>query len=105
MDIIKGTTPSFIVDFTGIDDIRLADVIGVTLTMKHHGEKSDLSTGVNIDVTNKLISYHFSQEQTFDLIVGRPVELQMDVKTSDGEVYRVADVECDVKPTLRSGVM
>ena len=102
-DLIRGTTPSYIVDFTdsGVD---VADITKATLTAKYRCVKTDLSDGLVLDPVENIIRYHFSQAETLAYHAGERVYLEMDV-VSDGERYRASEKVLTVKNTLKDEVI
>lgn len=118
--IIRGTTPSFIVDFSEVLPLLSADypedvpslsiITQVSLILIQRGIKKDLSEGLIYDNINNTISYHFTQEETFDMQPTRKgcecknkVELQMDIYVSE-EAYRVVDRAYEVEDSHRTKV-
>ena len=83
-DLIRGTTPSYIVDFTdsGVD---VADITKATLTAKYRCVKTDLSDGLVLDPVENVIRYHFTQAETLAYHAGEKVYLEMDVVSDGGQ--------------------
>lgn len=101
--LIRGTTPSYIVDFTdsGVD---VADITKATLTAKYRGVKRDLSDGLVYNTVENTIYYHFSQAETLAYRADEQVYMEMDVVV-DGERSRAAENLLDVKNTLKDEVI
>ena len=60
-DLIRGTTPSFILDFSGTD-ISVSEISRAVLTITHKGKRRFIFLNdLDVDIKNKTISYHFSQ--------------------------------------------
>ena len=57
-DLIRGTTPSYIVDFTD-SGVNVEDITKATLTAKYRCVKTDLSDGLVLDPVENVIRYHF----------------------------------------------
>lgn len=103
--IIRGTTPSFIVDFSEllpftptlsvIEQVSLIQIQGRTI--------KDLSEGLIYDNIEKTISYHFSQEETFEMKRAAMIHFQMDIWVA-GEAYRVVDRLYEVEDSHRTKV-
>lgn len=123
--IIRGTTPSFIVDFSEAlaelsadfpDGIPSLSVITKASLLQTQGfTTKDLSDGLIFDATQNIISYHFTQDETFamkptlrpcwDLKSINRLNLQMDIWIGDDEeAYRVVDVFYEVEDSRRKKV-
>ena len=102
-NIIRGTTPTYIVDFTdsGVD---VEDIEKAVLTAKYRGVKTDLSDGLVYDTAENTIYYHFSQAETLAYHAGEKVYMEMDV-VIDGERSRANEKLLDVKNTLKDEVI
>lgn len=102
-NIIRGTTPSLILDFADRTEFTVDDIDELTLTISRrtgtekHGLEDMIRDG------DKLI-YHFTQEQTFALTAREKVYFQCDVLVGT-EVYRVLDGRSEVEDTKRTEVM
>lgn len=60
-ELIRGTTPSFILDFSDTG-ISVSEISRAVLTITHRGRKKFLFLNdLDVDVKNKTISYHFTQ--------------------------------------------
>ena len=102
-DLIRGTTPSYIVDFTD-SGVNVADIAKATLTAKYRCVKTDLSDGLVLDPVENVIRYHFSQAETLAYQAGEKVYMEMDV-VIDGERSRASERLLDVKNTLKDEVI
>lgn len=102
--IIRGTTPSYILDFSGIDDFGVEDLTSISMILTQRGIKKDLSERCVVDAENSCIYYHFSEEDTFALVFGFPVTIETTVVVS-GEVIRVGLSCYEVEKTLRNANM
>lgn len=101
--IIRGTTPTYIVEFEG-SGVNVEDITKATLTVEYRGHKRDLSDGLVYDTVKNTIYYHFSQAETLAYRAGEQVYMEMDVVV-DGERSRVAENLLDVKNTLKDEVI
>lgn len=102
-NIIRGTTPSLILDFADITEFTVDDIDELTLTISRRTvtEKHGLNDMVRDG--DKLI-YHFTQEQTFAFTAREKIYFQCDVLVGT-EVYRVLDGRSEVEDTKRTEVM
>ena len=101
--IIRGTTPTYIVEFEG-SGVDVEDIEKAVLTVKYRGVKTDLSDGLVYDTAENTIYYHFSQAETLAYRAGEKVYLEMDV-VIDGERSRASERILDVKNTLKDEVI
>ena len=102
-NIIRGTTPTYIVEFDG-SGVNVEDIEKAVLTAKYRGVKTDLSDGLVYDTAENTIYYHFSQAETLAYRADEKVYLEMDV-VSDGERYRASEKVLTVKNTLKDEVI
>lgn len=88
--LVRGTTPSLIVDFSEITDFTVSDITSVALTIKSRTgiEEYDLA---DMTVTDDTLSYHWTQEQTLAYRYGDVLRLDMHV-VANGERYKVYGV-------------
>ena len=93
--IVRGTTPSLIVDFSGITDFAIADISVVSLIIKRRIEKIELGLA-DFAISDNTLIYHFSQEQTLAFNNGEILTLDMHV-VANGERYKVNGVPDKVK--------
>lgn len=101
--IIKGTTPSILLDFTDFE-LDVFDISKIIMNIKHGEKVWDVSEQIEFNRGEKQAVLHFSQSQTFALSDKNTIYAEVDVLINDGEVYRVAEGEYDVKSTLRKEV-
>lgn len=58
--IIRGTTPTLILDFTGLE-FSVQDIEEAILTIKYHGYKEVYSLlDMNIDIIDNTLSFHWT---------------------------------------------
>ena len=101
--IIKGTTPTILLDFTGFE-LDIYDVTKIIMTIKHGDKVWDASGQIEFNRGERQATLHFTQQQTFALSENHTIYVEVDVLMANGEVLRVAEGEYDVKPTLRKEV-
>lgn len=85
--IVRGTTPSLIVDLSDIADFSVSDISAVSLIIKRRTEKIELSLE-DFAVSENTLSYHFTQEQTLAFNNGEILTLDMHI-VANGERYKV----------------
>ena len=102
-NIIRGTTPTLIVDFTGVLDV--STITDAVLTIRTRaGVTEKMLTDLTVDTEHKTVSYHFSQAETLALTANDNVRFQMDVVAS-GERYRCLTDSAKVADTQYSEVL
>ena len=101
--IVKGTTPTILLDFTDFE-LDVFDIDKIIMNIKHGGKVKDVSDQLDFNRGEKQATLHFTQEQTFALSDKLTIYIEVDVLMNDGEVHRVAEGEYDIKPTLRKEV-
>ena len=68
--IVRGTTPSLIIEFSGvteIPDFSVEDISAASLVIKRRTERLELGLA-DMSVEDNKLSYHFTQEQTLAFI-------------------------------------
>ena len=85
--IVRGTTPSLIVDLSDIADFSVADISAVSLVIKRRTEKIELSLSDMI-ISGDTLSYHWTQEETLAFTAGESLSLDMHI-VANGERYKV----------------
>lgn len=98
MELTRGETPTYIVDFSTCE-IGTTDVSRAVLVAKQFGTERDLTNGIVIDTERNTISYHFSQEETLSFVTGK-LRLQLDVVTNDEERNVASRNEIRIVDTL-----
>lgn len=91
--IVRGTTPSLIIDFsevTEIPDFNVEDISSAALVIKRRTERQELSLA-DMSVEGDTLSYHFTQEQTLAFTAGEVITLDMHIVVN-GERYKVYGV-------------
>ena len=91
--IVRGTTPSLIIDFSGvteIPDFSVEDISAASLVIKRRTERLELGLA-DMSVEDNTLSYHFTQEQTLAFTAGELINLDMHIVVN-GERYKVYGV-------------
>lgn len=85
--IVRGTTPSLIVDFSDITDFAVSNITSVAFTIRSRTAIEELGLS-DFTVTGDTLSYHWTQEQTLAYKSGDILKLDMHV-VANGERYKV----------------
>lgn len=88
--IVRGTTPSLIVDFSSIAEFRVSDIEEAALTFRRKAQLDTYSLS-DLDVSETSLAYHWSQEQTLDMTAGERIEVDLHIRVN-GERYKVRGV-------------
>ncbi len=88
--IVRGTTPSLIVDFSDITDCTVADITSVAFTIRSRTAIEEFGLS-DMTITGDIMSYHWTQEQTLAYRYGDVLRLDMHV-VANGERYKVYGV-------------
>ena len=88
--IVRGTTPSLVVDFSGITEFTVADIEKVALTVKQR-TKTDTYTLDDMEVGDNSLTYHWGQEETLDMRKGDTIHIDMHVLVN-GERYKILGI-------------
>ena len=91
--IVRGTTPSLIIDFSGvteIPDFNVEDISAASLVIKRRTQRLELGLA-DMSVEDNKLSYHFTQEQTLAFTAGEIITLDMHIVVN-GERYKVYGV-------------
>lgn len=103
--IVRGTTPSLIVDFSGVDAFTVSDITAVALTVKQRS-KEDVYTLDDMEIGDSTLAYHWTQEETLAMKDGEAIKVDMHV-TANGERYKILGVPSTlrVETTLYNEVL
>ena len=85
--LVRGTTPSLIVDFSDITDFAVSDITSVAFTVKSRTAIEEFGLS-DLDITGNILTYHWTQEQTLAYKYGDVLRLDMHV-VANGERYKV----------------
>lgn len=85
--IVRGTTPSLIVDFSDITDFAVSDITSVAFTIRSRTAIEEFGLS-DITITGDILTYHWTQEQTLSYKYRDILKLDMHV-VANGERYKV----------------
>lgn len=88
--IVRGTTPSLIVDFSGVTAFTVSDITAVALTVKQR-TREDVYGLEDMEVGDSSLVYHWTQEETLAMKAGDSIKVDMHV-TANGERYKILGV-------------
>lgn len=93
--IVRGTTPSLIVDFSGVTAFTVSDITAVALTFKQR-TKTDTYTLDDMEIGESTLAYHWTQEETLAMKTGEIITVDMHV-TANGERYKILGVPSSLR--------
>lgn len=93
--IVRGTTPSLIVDLSEVADFSVGDISAISLVIKHRTGKIELGLD-DFAVLQNALSYHFTQAQTLAFTADEILTLDMHV-VANGERYKVYGIPNKIK--------
>lgn len=105
-NILQGTTPTLKIKVKPAD-LPLTNVADIELSFKQW-DTPVLVKGladVGIDTTNNYITYHFTEQETLNLLPRTDIEWQLRLKTIGGEVFGTVLSRFDVAELLSKEVM
>ena len=102
--IIRGTTPSLILDFTDEPDLSVDDVDILAFTIKRRTGREVLGLNDFVRDGEKLI-YQFTEEKTLSFTASERITFQCDVLANNGQRYRIFDGYTKVEETEYPEVM
>ena len=102
-NIIRGTTPSLVVDFADITDFTVADIDEIALTVKSRTQ-TNIYHLENVEISGNTLIYHWTQEQTLALRAGQRLTIQLDALV-DTERYRCVNERVEVVDTQYAEVL
>lgn len=93
--IVRGTTPSLIIDFSGITDFAVSEITEVALTVKQR-TRTDTYGLSDLVADESTLTYHWTQEQTLSMRAGERIIIDMHV-LANGERYKVRGIPEQIK--------
>lgn len=105
-NLIRGTTPGFEVDFSETTQIEFTQITDAVLTINADGENviTKFLADLEVNPTDKTISYFFTQEQSLALSVYDSVHIEMDILVN-GKRIRAATIDTGVDNTNYNEVL
>lgn len=85
--LVRGTTPSLIVDFSGITGFTVSDITSVAFTIRSRTVIEEFGLS-DLIISENTLTYHWTQEQTLAYKYGDILRLDMHV-VANGERYKV----------------
>lgn len=85
--ILQGTTPTLSVRIN-TEDLLVTDITALELTFRQLAKAPAIKhlSDVYLDVEANRIIYHFTEEETLALNYNKPLEWQLRIMTTDGEI-------------------
>lgn len=102
-NIIRGTTPSLVVDFADITDFTVQEIDEIALTVKSRTQ-TNIYHLENVEISGNTLIYHWTQEQTLALRAGERLTIQMDVLVGE-QRYRCVNERVEVVDTQYGEVL
>lgn len=93
--IVRGTTPSLIIDFSEITDFAVSEITEVALTVKQR-TRTDTYGLSDLIADESTLTYHWTQEQTLAMRAGECIGIDMHV-LANGERYKVRGIPEQIK--------
>ena len=93
--IIRGTTPSLVVDFSGITAFTVFDITAVALTVKQR-TKTDIYTLDDMEIGESTLAYHWTQQETLAMKAEEIITVDMHC-TAKGERYKILGVPSKIR--------
>lgn len=105
-NLIRGTTPGITVEFSETEEVEFSQITDAVLTVNAGGINRIIKflQDLEVDPTEKIISYFFSQEQSLALSVYDSVHIEMDIIVN-GKRLRVATIDTGVDNTNYNEVL
>ena len=102
-NIIRGTTPSLIVDFADITDFTVTDIDEIALTIKSR-TVTEIHKKNDVEINDNTLIYHWTQEQTLALRAGERLTIQLDALVGV-QRYRCVNERVEVVDTQYAEVL
>lgn len=105
-NLIRGTTPGIEFDFEEATVIEFSQIADAVLTINADGENviTKFLADLEVNPTDKTISYFFSQEQSLALSVYDSVHIEFDILVN-GKRLRAATIDTEVDNTNYNEVL
>lgn len=102
-NIIRGTTPSLIVDFADITDFTVQEIDEIALTVKSRTQ-TEIHKLADMEINGNTLIYHWTQEQTLALRAGERLTIQLDALVGE-QRYRCVNERVEVVDTQYGEVL
>jgi hypothetical protein len=102
-NIIRGTTPSLVLDFADITDFTVQDIDEIALTIKSR-TVTEIHKLADVEISVNTLIYHWTQEQTLALRAGERLTIQLDVLVGE-QRYRCVNERVEVVDTQYAEVL
>ena len=103
--ILQGTTPTLTITVNP-DDLLLSNITDLELTFQQMGDPIyKRQADCVIDYEANTISYHFTEEETFDLMPTRVLNWQLRLLMPDGNVIGTKIAQISASDLLSTEVM
>jgi hypothetical protein len=102
-NIIRGTTPSLIVDFADITDFTVSEIDEIALTIKSR-TVTEIHKLADMYISGNTLVYHWAQEKTLALRAGERLTIQLDALVG-AERYRCVNERVEVVDTQYGEVL
>ena len=102
-NIIRGTTPSLIVDFADITDFTVTEIDEIALTIRSR-TATEIHKLEDVEISGNTLIYHWTQEQTLALRAGERLTIQLDALVG-AERYRCVNERVEVVDTQYGEVL
>ena len=102
-NIIRGTTPSLVVDFADITDFTVQDIDEIALTIKSR-TVTEIHKKNDVEINGNTLIYHWTQEQTLALRAGERLTIQLDALVGV-QRYRCVNERVEVVDTQYAEVL
>lgn len=102
-NIIRGTTPSLILDFADITDFTVSEIDEIALTIKSR-TVTEIHKKNAVEISGNTLIYHWTQVQTLALRAGERLTIQLDVLVGE-QRYRCVNERVEVVDTQYSEVL
>jgi len=88
--LVRGTTPSLIVDFSDITDFTVSEITSAAFIIKRREETVEFGLS-DLIISENTLAYHWTQEQTLAYKAGEFLSLDFHV-VANGERYKVRGI-------------
>ena len=102
-NIIRGTTPSLVVDFSDITDFTVSEIDEIALTVKSR-TVTEIHKKNDVEISGNALIYHWTQEQTLNMRAGERLTIQMDALVGE-QRYRCVNERVEVVDTQYGEVL